>query len=249
MSVWKYSVAPLPEQRVHGRAAPALKHLTVAHQTLEGIFESLHVLRTAPGAPDKDGRGRLKEAEVDLLRSALVLAGAGLDAVLKRLARDALPELLAVGSTHAAADKAFKAHVSTQVRDKTPSTSWTKAILDADPRQAMIRLYVEEHTQGSLQKEKDLQAIRGALGVSDRVIMDQQIADLRPFLTARNQVAHDLDIKAPEDETWGPRYRRSAKTVVDQCDQVLGLAGAFVDAVSGELGGPPPLGRPKVRRG
>ena len=178
MSVRKYCVAPLPERRVHGRAAPALKHLTVAHQTLEGIFDSFHVVRTATGASDKDGRGRLKEAEVDLLRSALVLAGAGLDAVLKRLARDALPELLAVGATHAEAGKAFRAHVSTQVRDKTPSTSWTKAILDADPRQAMIRLYVEEHTQGSLQNEKDLRAIRGALGVSDQVITDQQIADL-----------------------------------------------------------------------
>ena len=52
MPVWKYSAAPLPERRVHGRAAPALKHLIVAHQTLEGIFESLHVLRTTPGAPD-----------------------------------------------------------------------------------------------------------------------------------------------------------------------------------------------------
>ena len=51
---------------------------------------------------------------------------------------------------------------------------------------------------------------------------------------ARNYVAHDLDIKAPEDETWGPRYRHAAKTVVDQCDEVLGLAGAFVDAVSDE---------------
>ena len=88
-------MAPLPERRVHDRAAPALKHLAVAHQTLQGIFDSFHVVRTAPG--DKDGRGRLKEAEIDLLRSALVLAGAGLDAVLKRLVRDALPEMLAVG--------------------------------------------------------------------------------------------------------------------------------------------------------
>lgn len=247
MPVRKYGVAPLPERRIHRRAAPALNHLTVAHQTLEGIFDSFHVVRTAAGASDQDGRGRLKEAEVDLLRSALVLAGAGLDAVLKRLAKDALPELLSIGSTHPEADRAFKTHVSAQVRDKPPSTSWTRAILDADPRQAMIRLYVEERTQGSLQNEKDLGAIRGALGVSSQVT-DQQIADLRPFLTARNQVAHDLDIKAPEDETWGSRYRHAAKTVVDQCDLVLGLAGAFIDAASGELGGPPTRGRPRKSR-
>jgi len=98
----------------------------VAHTTLQGIFESLHVVRQAASSSGKDARGRLNEGEVDLLRSALVLAGAGLDAVLKRLARDALPQLLAVGSTQVAADKAFKTHVSAQVRDKTPSTTWTQ---------------------------------------------------------------------------------------------------------------------------
>ena len=112
---------------------------------------------------------------------------------MKRLARDALPTLLAVRAPQAAADKAFKAHVSVQVRNKTPSTSWTNAILDRDPRQAMIRLYVEERTQGSLQNEKDLRAMRDALGVTEKVITDHQIAGLAPFLAARNQVADDLD--------------------------------------------------------
>lgn len=248
MPIQKYGLAPLPERRVHRLAAPALTHLGVAHTTLQGIFESLHVVRQAASSSGKDARGRLNEGEVDLLRSALVLAGAGLDAVVKRLARDALPQLLAVGSTQVAADKAFKTHVSAQVRGKTPSTTWTQAILDQDPRQAMIRLYVDECTRGSLQNEKDLRAVRAALGVSDKTITDPQIAGLAPFLTARNQVAHDLDIKAPGDASWGPRYQRRITTVVAQCDLVLGMAGAFVDAVSDELGGPPPLGRPPAKK-
>jgi hypothetical protein len=121
----KYSLAPLPERRVHRGASPALTHLGVAHTTLQGIFESLHVVRQEASSSGRDGRGPLNEGEVDLLRSALVLAGAGLDAVVKRLARDALPQLLAVGTTQAAADKEFKTHVSAQVRDRTPSTAWT----------------------------------------------------------------------------------------------------------------------------
>jgi hypothetical protein len=36
--------------------------------------------------------------------------------------------------------------------------------------------------------------------------------------------------------------------VVAQCDLVLEIAGAFVDAVSAELGRPPPLGRPPVKK-
>jgi hypothetical protein len=220
----------------------------VAHTTLQGIFESLHVVREATGASAKDARGRLKEGEVDLLRSALVLAGAGLDSVLKRLARDALPELLAVGSTQTAADKVFKDHVRTQIQGKTLSKSWMDAILDPDPRQAMIRLYVEERTRGSLQNEKDLRAIRAALGIGENVIPNHRIARLASFLTARNRVAHDLDIKDPEDPSRGLRYQRSITVVVTQCDLVLGLSDAFIVATSDELGGPPPLGRPPVKK-
>ena len=120
MPIKKYTLDPLPERRVHAKASAAVRYLIVAHTTLQGIFESLHVVRQTAGASGKDARGRLNEGEVDLLRSALVLAGAGLDAVVKRLARDALPELLAVGSTRLAAGKAFNAHVSAQVRDETP---------------------------------------------------------------------------------------------------------------------------------
>ena len=90
--------------------------------------------------------------------------------------------------------------------------------------------------------------MRAALGISDKSVTDHQIAGLAQFLTARNQVAHDLDIKAPGDASWGPRYQRRIKTVVAQCDSVLAIAGAFVDAVSDELGGPPPLGRPRGKK-
>ncbi len=86
MSIRKYGLASLPDRRVHRQASPALRHLAVAHSTPQGIFESLHVVRLAAAdVSGKDARGRLNEGEVDLLRSALVLAGAGLDAVLKRL--------------------------------------------------------------------------------------------------------------------------------------------------------------------
>ncbi|MGJ3507688.1 hypothetical protein [Enemella sp. A6] len=245
MPIKRYTVHDLPERRVHPRAAPGHQHLQVAHATLSGVFESLHVVRQA--AADKDARGRLRDPEVDLLRSALILAGAGLDAVIRRLARDALPNLLAVGSPQTAAHRAFKEQIRGEVRDKSPSDSWTRAILADDPRQAMIDVYVRERTQGSLQSEKDLKRIRQALGITDTVIPDDRIAELRPFLTARNQVAHDLDIKDPGDETWGPRYSRTVTTVVKQCNLALSLSDSFVVAVSDALGGPPALGRPRKR--
>lgn len=245
MPIRKYTVADLPEQRVHRRAAPAMKHLSVAHTTLQGVFDSLHVVREAESAGTRNARGRLRESEVDLLRSALVLAGAGLDAVVRRLARDALPSLLAVGATQTGAHKSFKTHVSSRIRDKTPSGTWTDAILHDDPRTAMIAIYVEERTQGSLQSEKDLKGMRDALGIAVDAIPDEKIGGLRPFLTARNQVAHDLDIKDPADESWGPRRVRRVRTVVGQCNLALDLADLYIVAVSEALGGPPRRGRPR----
>ncbi len=245
MPVKKYTVAEFPQRRVHKKAAPADKHLQVAHTTLQGVFESLHMVREA-AAGAGDARGRLREQEVDLLRSSLVLAGAGLDAVVKRLARDALPTLLAVDSKQTAAKRMFKDHVQTRIRDKTPSTSWIEAILDDDPRQAMIKVYVEERTQGSLQSDKDLIRMRDALGIAENAIADERIKSLRQFLTARNHVAHDLDIKDPADGT-GRRYQHQVKTVIRQCDLALSLSDSFVVAVSDALGGPPPLGRPKKK--
>lgn len=245
MPIRKYTVSSFPERRVHPRAAPADKHLAVAHTTLQGVFDSLHIVREAASPGGLEARGRLPESQVDLLRSALVLAGAGLDAVVKRLARDALPTLLAVGSTQRDANSTFKSHVSSQVREKVPSPSWTKAVLADDPRQAMIKVYVAERTQGSLQSEEDLKRMRTALGIGEGSIPDERISGLATFLTAQNQVAHDLDIKDPADESWGPRRSRRVTTVVNQCDLALGLSDSFVVAVSEALGGPPPRGRPK----
>lgn len=89
--------------------------------------------------------------------------------------------------------------------------------------------------------------MRDALGISETLITDIQIASLWQFFTARNQVAHDLDIKAPEDESFGPRYNRTMTTGVGQCNQVLALPDGFVTAVSEALGGPTRIGRPPRR--
>jgi hypothetical protein len=229
----KYQLRELALPSVHQRARPARQQLCVAHTTLQGVFESLHVVRAAAASqPGANGRGRLKEGEVDLLRCAVVLAGAGLDAVLRRLATDALPALLASPSKHPEAAREFRKHVSEQVRRKGAPKSWIEAILSDDPRPEMVRLYVEALTKSSLQNESDLKRLRDALGLRPTVVSDEKIASLKGFLVARNQVAHDLDLKRPGDETRGNRYTRTVPKVLEQCDDVVKLTATYVTAVS-----------------
>lgn len=244
----QYALKDLPERRVHPKLQIAAQHLLVAHTTLQGIFASLHVLRLARAAEAADHRGRMTGSEVDLLRSAIVLGGAGLDAVLRRVARDGLPMLLATDSTYPVAGRYFRAHVSEQIRNKAPSTSWTQAVLDQDPRQAMIRLYIEEKTSGSFQNEKQMKALRDALGIAPFEVTDEQIANIGPFLLARNRVAHDLDLKDPDDASWGNRYSHQSRTIITQCNAAIDLAGDYLDAVSLRLGGPPRRGRRPAKK-
>jgi hypothetical protein len=232
MPIKKYQLATLPPPAVHRRVRPAQKQLYVAHTTLQGVFESLHVVRTASaGQPGGTARGRLKEGEVDLLRCAIVLAGAGMDAVVRRLATDALPTLLESPAKYPEAAKRFRQHVADQVKVRGAPKSWVEAILSDDPRPEMIRLYVGHLTQGSLQSETDLRRVRDALGVTQE-ISDETIVGLKGFLIARNQVAHDLDLKRPDDETRGSRYSRTVPKVLEQCNEVVRLTSNYVTGVS-----------------
>ncbi|MHB8794811.1 MAG: hypothetical protein ACYC90_05010 [Candidatus Nanopelagicales bacterium] len=234
MPIRKYVLAPLPARRLDSKARPAARHLVTAHQTVNGILESLHVVRLAAIAQSGSGtQGRLREGEVDLLRSALVLSGAGLEAVLKRLAHDTLPTLLTTAGRHPEANKSYSRFVSTRL-DGPPSKALRTAILSNAPRRSLVRLHVEAVTAGSIQSERDLINLRDAFGILSAV-PDARIFGLRQFFLARNQVAHDLDLCSPNDGNPGPRHSRRITTVVAQCDEVLTVAGEFLDAVSAGL--------------
>lgn len=232
MALTRYEVQELTlPARVSPAVGAAKEQLRVAHTTLQGIFDSLHVVRTV-GREAKDNRGPLTEAETDLLRSAVVLAGAGLEAVIKRLASDALPGLLENAGRHPGALKKYREYVRSVLQDQKTPGRWLEAIISDDPRPQMVRLYVESLVTGSIQSEGDLRSIRDALGLDADAVSDESLVGLRGFLTARNQIAHDLDLRKPEDPGNGRRYKRTAKTVVTQCDEVLAVATAYICGVA-----------------
>jgi len=67
----------------HLATETAQRFLVGAYDAVNGVLESLDVLRQIRKDETGDVRGRLPHNEEDLLRAALVFAGAGLDASLK----------------------------------------------------------------------------------------------------------------------------------------------------------------------
>ncbi|MFS0712362.1 hypothetical protein ABC195_00655 [Microbacterium sp. 2P01SA-2] len=219
-------LTPLAVSSSKRQTQESARRLKGAHDSIDGLFETLHSVRDAKVKAGVS-LARLSHAEVDLLRAALVFAGAGLDAVLKQLVRDALPKLL---DGYPAAQGALKGYSG---RLTTEQPAKAKAILmSPDPTKALRQQYVADLTKGSLQGHGELIEIRKALGLPDTgALSETSLSGFSDFFIARNQVAHELDLKMPTGRgTFTRRYRRMDETR-ERADAALVLGGDFIVAV------------------
>ncbi|MFF4588020.1 hypothetical protein [Streptomyces sp. NPDC001388] len=217
--ILKLELTPLGPQP---RGCPAevkgsWKYLVGAHDSVTGLFDTLHVLRLK-SAEESDARGRLSHDQTDQLRAAIVFTSAGLDACLRRLLRDALPTLV---NGNSAAEGKFKLFVNEQLNTEKASKGFRAAVIDPDPRTRLIDMYVESLTGSSLQGHKDLQKVRDALGIPASDIGDSTLQRLGPFFAARNEIVHELDLVDPTGRGKSTRRDRTMSAVKDQCDEVL----------------------------
>lgn len=118
--------------------------LVATHKSVGGLFTTLNELR----AGQDDMRGAVSETHRDQARAAIVFTAAGIDACLRTLLRDSLHTLL---STTGDAHGAFVAHFMANrlTGDMTKATK--QAIVNIDPRSALIDLYVEDLAGSSIQ--------------------------------------------------------------------------------------------------
>ena len=171
----------LPRKPRTSKINGAWRYLEGAHASGAGLFDGLNVLRQHGwDAQDRSARGRLNEDQTNLLRAAVVFTSSGLDACCKRLLRDALPALVQANSV---AEERFRRYVSSQLNGKV-ATAIREAILDASPRDALVRRYVEALTTASLQGTDDLKKVRDALGIAALRLPDARIDRLRDFFMA-----------------------------------------------------------------
>ncbi|MFJ3385958.1 MULTISPECIES: hypothetical protein [unclassified Curtobacterium] len=221
---------PLPlALTTHPETAGAARRLVGAHDSVQGLFATLQAARQQKILRGVSVR-RLEHGEVDLLRAAIVFAGAGLDAVLKQLVRDALTALL---ESHPATKTSLNRFVAEMVRGEPKRA---QRILGAPSADTALRVeYVDSITKGSLQTEKDLRAVRNALGIAPSgAFTDANLATFADFFIARNEIVHELDLQAS-----GPgiptRRARKMSPVRDLANEAISITAQFVVATDALL--------------
>ncbi|WIJ45585.1 hypothetical protein [Curtobacterium citreum] len=221
MNADKLTLAPLPASL--GDASHTLqarRRLESSHQTVQGVLNGLRDARLNRGA----SRGTPRDTDKDLLRAAIAFAGAGVDATLKALLRDALPTLVLEHGKSGSAVKAF----AKMLFDEEPKTA-LKVLVSGDPTRKLHDEFVQHRTKGSLQATSDLKQARAALGLSATgPLSDDSIDALEMAFAARNQIIHELDLKTPSGRGDWSKHSRTMTASVSQIDQLFAITVAFV---------------------
>jgi hypothetical protein len=215
--------SPLSTKR---QTRDAARRLTGAHASVQGLFDTLHAVRAAKLRAGQDVR-RLSHGETDLLRAAVAFAGAGIDAVLKQLIEDALETVL----TKSTAARGRLSGYAGSLPKEEPSLA--KSILTAPNVEDRLRnAYLDKLTKGSLQSEKELRAVRDALGIKDvGDFSDASLSHHAAFFDARNQIVHELDLQKPNGPGDPSRRYRPMSTCRDLANDALKLSAAYIVAV------------------
>jgi len=230
-------LAVLPKvTKAHPSTERSQRFLISAHEAADEVLATLEVLRQRRKAKGGDIRGRLAINEEDQLRAAIVFTGAGLDATLKRLIRDTLPNLLLFDEQ---AQEKFEEFTAEKIG--TAETVDPKAVARylaaADPRERLIDDYVYKLTGSSLQSAQEVSKVAGALGIDDKELR-KAIPSLKPLFVARNEISHELDLQSlekPGDRTRRSRPMDGTKKI---CDAGFRIGQQIVNAVNEKLSTP-----------
>lgn len=217
--------------------AKARAILDQATQAKKSLLGACDASRTARG-DGKGGlaKGTLTNAEQDLLRAMLVFAGAGLDAVLKQLVKDALRGLASKDSSVQAELEKFAIR---QLRDDgalSDAASGRKflgqIIASPRPQDRLLDLYIRDLTGDSLQSPDQVMKTATALGL-DTAKLAINVGKLRSVFDTRNTIIHELDIDL-EGKTR-KRNNRGRDSMEKDADLLLDLSRRFIEEVERKL--------------
>lgn len=223
------NLGPLPPApRGHApQVRQAWKYLVAAHKSTSALLDSLTIVREANKSTAGKTHGRYSDAEVDLLRAALVFTSSGLDASLQRLVRDALPVLVERDGTGARA--AYREFLKQELAAENASKPFRDAVIAPDPTSALLKMYVSARTKASYQGSSELRKrVREALGIKASAVPDTDLAALDPFFEARNAIVHGMDFEDTESSLSRKRNHRTRTDTIAECDLVFDVAARFI---------------------
>lgn len=214
-----------------GRAHIVNEHAKLSVKNFFKAFDTVKETRKSKGPPTDE--------EQDLLRAALVFAGAGLDSSVKELIRGSL-RTLAKQDTNV--QKEFETFVQRQLRGDSSEDGngsshhkfLASVLLSPSPQERLLNDYIRYLTGSSLQSVDQLFKAVKALGI-DLPILQENKPKLAEIFDVRNKIIHELDVRFSGMQ--GKRHRNSRKRpeLQDFSDLLLKVAEALVTAVESKL--------------
>lgn len=179
------------------------------------------------------GAGAPTHEVQDLLRAMLVMAGATLDATLKKVVNDALPQAV---SRSEDARKTAEDHINKQVLrvlDSQGGSRLATALLSDSPREVLTGYIIDDLTGGSLQSYEEVRRVASYLGIADY----KPPAGLKEALHARNQIIHEMDMLPPDSKSIRKRRPRKRADMCRLAKVLLDVASDFLHHTDGILKG------------
>lgn len=187
----KLRVAQLTESRTDSCSKAAVI-LARTHESADALLKAFELAQDERGTP----RGMSTDEEQDLLRAMLVMAAAGLDAMLKQLIRDAMPTLVRANpAVREGLEKFVTRRIGGDDDDGLEPKSAAKflgRILTAESQQAqVIEEYIRSLTGSSLQSAPELAKTTAALGLAKTKVAVERFKEI---FDIRNKIIHELDM-------------------------------------------------------
>lgn len=191
----------------------------------------------------RKGRGGTTDQQQDVLRSSLLFASSGLDAVVKQLITDCLKQVILrdigaftefesfilrkIKQTKDVPEKAF---------DKSGYLLLAKSLASNAPQAVFLNDLKESLTKGSLQSLDQLLKVAANFGITTEELLIKP-EQLKEAFEARNQIAHEMDINLL-NKTRRRRTRDRTKTSQYK-NWILVTAKNYIIAVEKKLTKPP----------
>lgn len=182
-------------------------------------------------------RGILTDQEQDILRAALVMCCAGVDAALKQAIRDCFEHLLE--NSKAVKDgfeKFIRRRISGEgdVLELAAGAKFLALVLaEKEPRKKLVEEYIRELTGDSLQSVDEVLRTAAALGLESKSL-GLDISRLKQIFVIRNKVIHELDIDLSAHKR--KRKVRSQSDLLDNADFMLGTIKKLLEALDKHVG-------------
>jgi len=224
----------VPRPVRHDATQGAQQRLDAALSSVNNVFLTLNLIRGVDReVQKKELRGRLSDTHIDMLRSAIVFSGAGLDASLKKLIKDTVRKIAVRNSR---AKRKFLDFIDRHLAAAdSPLNRKCLAEILVDGRgtqAALLEHYEIELTGDSLQAVNQVAAVCSALGIDARPIMERlkEGSLLDQMFKARNNIVHQLDL------TDTGREVRRIEDVRKLAAEALSVTQEIINAVGSALG-------------